>query len=159
MTSDWNLSLVLAIGELLADGGLSLISHLGKQKPEEADARLRRVSASPRRRSPAGLRNPVCNLEMLLFCALCVGHSACTRLGWYHYVMLIVSEISLYMRRTSAADGGTRYIPEEEKRPHTALGGMRVLWYTERRYLGSDSREGLSITSLCILSIIQIKVV
>ena len=27
-------------------GGLSLISHLGKQKPEEADARLRRVSAS-----------------------------------------------------------------------------------------------------------------
>ena len=26
-------------------GGLSLISHLGKQKPEEADARLRRVSA------------------------------------------------------------------------------------------------------------------
>ena len=75
------------------------------------------------------------------------------------YVMMIVSEISLYMRRTSAADGGTRYIPEEEKRPHTALGGMRVLWYTERRYLGSDSREGLSITSLCILSIIQIKVV
>ena len=66
-------------------GGLSLISHLGKQKPEEADARLRRVSASPRRRSPAGLRNPVCNLEMLLFCALCAGHSACTRLGWYHY--------------------------------------------------------------------------
>ena len=38
-----------------------------------------------RRRSPAGLRNPVCNLEMLLFCALCAGHSACTRLGWYHY--------------------------------------------------------------------------
>ncbi len=73
--------------------------------------------------------------------------------------MMIVSEISLYMRRTSAADGGTRYIPEEEKRPHTALGGMWVLWYTERRYLGSDSREGLSITSLCILSIIQIKVV
>ena len=66
-------------------GGLSLISHLGKQKPKEADARLRRVSASPRRRSPAGLRNPVCNLEMLLFCALCAGHSACTRLGWYHY--------------------------------------------------------------------------
>ena len=61
-------------------GGLSLISHLSKQKPEEADARLRRVSASPRRRSPAGLRNPVCNLEMLLFCALCAGHSACTRL-------------------------------------------------------------------------------
>ena len=27
-------------------GGLSLISHLGKQKPEEADARLWRVSAS-----------------------------------------------------------------------------------------------------------------
>ena len=75
------------------------------------------------------------------------------------YVMMFVSEISLYMRRTSAADGGTRYIPEEEKRPHTALGGMRVLWYTERRYLGSDSREGLSITSLCILSTIQIKVV
>lgn len=73
--------------------------------------------------------------------------------------MMIVSEISLYMRRTSAADGGTRYIPEEEKRPHTALGGMRVLWYTERRYLGSYSREGLSIMSLCILSIIQIKVV
>ena len=66
-------------------GGLSLISHLGKQKPEEADARLRRVSASPRRRSPAGLRNPVCNLEMLLFCTLCAGHSACMRLGWYHY--------------------------------------------------------------------------
>ena len=38
-----------------------------------------------RRRGPAGLRNPVCNLEMLLFCALCAGHSACTRLGWYHY--------------------------------------------------------------------------
>ena len=38
-----------------------------------------------RRRGPAGLRNPVCNLAMLLFCALCAGHSACTRLGWYHY--------------------------------------------------------------------------
>lgn len=69
--------------------------------------------------------------------------------------MMIVSEISHYMRRTSAADGAARYIPEK-KRPHTALGGMRALWYTERRYLGSDSREGLSITSLSILSIIQI---
>lgn len=56
-------------------------------------------------------------------------------------------------------DGATQYIPEEEKRPHTALGGIQALWYTGRRYLKSDSCEGLSIASLSILSIIQIKTV
>ena len=62
---------------------------LGRVLPKNAESlrnsdALMRV-AVPRRRGPAGLRNPVCNLEMLLFCALCAVLSERARWGWYHY--------------------------------------------------------------------------
>ena len=49
----------------------------------DSDALMR--VAVPRRRGPAGLRYPVCNLVMLLFFTLCAVLSERAKRGWYHY--------------------------------------------------------------------------
>ena len=44
---------------------LTSLSHLGKEKPEEANARLWLASASSGNRGPAGLRDPVAIVSMI----------------------------------------------------------------------------------------------
>ena len=62
------------------------LSHLGKRQPEEADARIRRASASSGTAAPLGC------VIFFYFCQNCdfyalrtQGLSACARRGWYHY--------------------------------------------------------------------------
>ena len=64
---------------------ISLLSHLDKEKPEEADARPTACVRFLRRRSPAGLRCPVCNLAMPLFLLCAQGLLHARGKGKHHH--------------------------------------------------------------------------